>query len=114
MAHAKAGRLRILACSTPQRLPALPEVPTMTEAGLKGVRWPAYHLILAPANTPPDVGERLAAAIGTAARDPALRADFERLQIEADALKPAAVTELIRDSERIWADFVRDAQLQPE
>jgi tripartite-type tricarboxylate transporter receptor subunit TctC len=86
----------------------------MAEAGLKGVRWPAYHLVVAPANTPADVGERLAAAIGAATQDPALRADFERLQISTDALKPAAVTELIRDSERIWADFVRDARLQPE
>jgi tripartite-type tricarboxylate transporter receptor subunit TctC len=114
MAHAKAGRLRILACSAPQRLPALPEVPTMAESGLRGVRWPAYHLLLAPANTPADLGTRLSAAIATATRDPGVRADFERLQIAAEALQPAAVTELIRDSERIWVDFVRDAGLQPD
>jgi tripartite-type tricarboxylate transporter receptor subunit TctC len=114
MAQTKAGRLRMLACSTPQRLPALPEVPTMAEAGLQSVRWPAYHLILAPADTPPAISARLAAAIGTAAQDPALRADYERLQIATDALKPAAVTELIREGERIWAEFVRDAGVQPE
>lgn len=114
MAHAKADRVRILACSAPNRLPALPDVPTMSQAGLRSVRWPAHHLILAPAHTPTELGTRLSAAIATASQDPTLRGDLDRLQIAGDSLKPAEVTELIRESERLWAAFVRDAGIQPE
>lgn len=114
MAHAQAGRIRTLACTAPARLQNLPDVPTMAEAGFAAVHWPAYHLILAPPNAPPNAVALLAKAIRIAMDDPSLRADYARLQITTDALEPAAMAGLIRDGERLWRQFVQDVDYQPD
>ena len=70
--YQKAGRIRILAVTTAERSPALPDVPTLTELGFDVVvdQWMA---LLAPAKVPPGILERLNAEVNTALRDPRLR-----------------------------------------
>jgi tripartite-type tricarboxylate transporter receptor subunit TctC len=57
------GKLRALAVSGPQRVPALPTVPTFAEVGLDDLNWMAFFGIVAPAQTPPQTIEELHAAI---------------------------------------------------
>jgi tripartite-type tricarboxylate transporter receptor subunit TctC len=57
--QARAGRVRALAVTSPQRSPAAPEVPTMAEAGVTGCEISEWNALLAPAGTPPAVIERL-------------------------------------------------------
>ncbi len=59
--HVKAGRLRALAVTSSQRVPALPDVPTMAEAGVGGFQATSWIGLLAPAGTPREVVERIAA-----------------------------------------------------
>ncbi len=113
-AHAKAGRLKLLGCNVPQRLPGLPEVPTLAESGVPAMGSRPYHLVLAPAKLPPDLATRLSAAVRRAASEPELRSEFDRLLIPVDTLTPEQATEAIREGERIWAQFVRDAGIAPE
>jgi tripartite-type tricarboxylate transporter receptor subunit TctC len=113
-AHAKTGRLKLLGCNVPQRLPGLPEVPTLAESGVPAIGSRPYHLILAPAKLPQEVATRLTAAIRRAANEPELRAEFERLLIPADNLSPEQVTTTIREGERVWAQFVREVGIAPE
>jgi len=70
--YQKAGRIRILAVTTAERSPALPDVPTLKELGYDVVvdQWMA---LLAPAKVPPGILERLNAEVNTALRDPRLR-----------------------------------------
>jgi tripartite-type tricarboxylate transporter receptor subunit TctC len=70
--YQKAGRIRILAVTTAERSPALPDVPTLKELGYDVVvdQWMA---LLAPAKVPPAILERLNAEVNTALRDPRLR-----------------------------------------
>ena len=71
--HVKAGKLRALAVTTKARSALMPELPTMTEAGLPGYETVAWFGILAPAGTPPDIVNRLSMEIGKIARSPEMR-----------------------------------------
>lgn len=66
--HVKSGRLRALAVAGPKRTDVLPDVPTMKEAGVEGVEVPLWFGLLAPAGTPREVVQLLAANVAKAAR----------------------------------------------
>ena len=69
----KGGKLRALAVTTKSRSALMPELPTMAEAGLPGYETVAWFGVLAPAGTPPEIVNRLSAAIGKIARSPEMR-----------------------------------------
>ena len=69
----KAGKLRALAVTTKSRSALMPELPTITEAGLPGFETVAWFGVLAPAGTPPDVVNRLSAEIAKIAKSPEIR-----------------------------------------
>jgi len=71
--HVKSGKLRALAVTTKGRSALMPELPTMTEAGLPGYETVAWFGVFAPAGTPPEVVNRLSAEIGKIARSPEMR-----------------------------------------
>ena len=64
--HIKAGTLRALAVLGPKRAPAVPDVPTIVEAGLPDVQGITFNGLFAPKDTPPAVVEKLSAAIRAA------------------------------------------------
>jgi tripartite-type tricarboxylate transporter receptor subunit TctC len=112
--HVKTGRLRLLTCNVKERLPALPDAPTLQEAGVPDIGWHALHMVLAPAHLPKDISVRLSTALRMAANDPGVRSEFEKLLIPVETLTPEQTTVAIRESERIWAKFVREAGIAPE
>jgi tripartite-type tricarboxylate transporter receptor subunit TctC len=112
--HLKTGRLMVLACNVKQRLPGLPEVPTLLEAGVPDIGWHALHMVLAPPKLTNKLATRLTAALNNAANDPGVRAEFEKLLIPVESLTPEQTIQSIRDSEHIWAKFVREAGIAPE
>ena len=71
--HVKSGKLRALAVTTKGRSALMPELPTMTEAGLPGYETVAWFGVFAPAGTPPDIVNRLSVEIGKIARSPEMR-----------------------------------------
>jgi len=71
--HVKSGRLRALAVAGPKRTEVLPDVPTMKEAGVEGVEVPLWFGLLAPAGTPREIVQLLAANVAKAAHSPDLR-----------------------------------------
>jgi tripartite-type tricarboxylate transporter receptor subunit TctC len=70
MSQIKNGRVKVLATSSPQRLPYLPDVPTFAESGLPGIRVSPWQGILAPARTPRSVIDRLHRAVATLLTQP--------------------------------------------
>ena len=72
--HIKNGGLRALAISTAERWPALPDLPTISEAGLPGYAAISWQMVAAPTGTPRPILDRMAAAITKAAHDPAFKA----------------------------------------
>jgi tripartite-type tricarboxylate transporter receptor subunit TctC len=86
----ESGSLRALAVSSAGRVPLLPDVPSVAESGMPGYAIEPWAGIAAPAGTPVDVIDRLAAALLRSLDAPALRALMARLGMIADPAGPAA------------------------
>jgi len=106
--HIKSGRLRALAVMGPKRLPALPDVPTIGEAGFPGLESSSWSGIVVPAGTPDAVVKKLSQAMNAALTDPAVITPFE--QIGSQPLvgyDDAKFKAFIADEIRKWAEVVR-------
>ncbi len=84
----QAGRLRALAVTSPKRTKAAPDVPTVSEAGLKGYEMVLYSGILGPANMPREIVSRLNAEIGKAIRSPELKPILDKVGAEPVTMTP--------------------------
>jgi len=106
--HIKSGRLRALAVMGSKRLPALPDVPTIAEAGFAGAESSSWSGIVVPAGTPPEVVAKLSQAMTTALADPELVAPFEQIGsqplVDYDEKKFRA---FIAEEIKKWAEVVR-------
>ena len=106
-AHVKANRLRPLANLGPKRSDQLPEVPTMGEAGIKGVEVVVWYGLLAPAATPRDIVAKLGDAIARAARSPDTRQRLLDLGAEPVGNTPEEFGKLLREEVARWAEVVK-------
>ena len=107
--HIKAGKVRPLAVTSKSRLSALPTVPTLAEAGLKGYEVSNWLGVLAPAGTPGPVIDTLHAALGRAMATPTLRQQLVALGIEPVFDKPEEFRALERSEIAKWAEVVKKA-----
>src|SRR5262245_8868993 len=104
--HIKAGKLKAIAAGSPQRLPQLPDVPTLSEAGLKGIDIDMWYGFFAPAATPADLVARLNREITAILGSPEAKTVFEAQGLTPATSTPAALGEIVaRDRDR-WADVV--------
>lgn len=111
LGHIQAGKLRPLAVTSLQRSRALPEVPTMQEAGVPGYEVLEWNPVLAPAATPPAVRARLAAAIGKAMADPEVLARVRALSGEVFGGGPAQAADFLKKQRVLWARVVRERKI---
>jgi tripartite-type tricarboxylate transporter receptor subunit TctC len=107
--HIKSGRVRPLGVTSKTRMNALPQVPTLAEAGLKGYDVSNWLGVLAPAGTPKDVIATLHAALGRAMATPELRAQLVALGIEPAFSTPEEFGALIRTEVPRWAQIVKQS-----
>jgi len=108
------GRLRPLAVAARERLPGLPDVPTMAEAGYAQVDSLAWFGLVAPAGTPADVVAKLQAESAAALRDPAIAQRLDALGGKAVGSTPEAFRALIAQELPRWQTFVREAGIQAD
>lgn len=111
--HMQNGRLRGLAVSSPKRLPALPDMPTVMEAGYK-YQVNNWHGVIAPKGTPKAVIDKLNSEINKAIKDP----EFAK-RIALDGLEPAGGTpeafgELLKREVTEWAEVVKAANVKAD
>ncbi|SPC18446.1 Bug family tripartite tricarboxylate transporter substrate binding protein [Cupriavidus taiwanensis] len=90
------GKLRAFAVSSPKRLPAFPDIPTLAEQGLPNYSFYVYMGLAAPAGTPTPVVMRLAKALKAAQANEAVRERFRKDSAEAGNLSPEEFTEFLR------------------
>ncbi len=108
----KEGRLRLLAVTTPKRTPALPDVPTIAEAGVPGYEFTGWMGLFAPAGTPRAIVDRLYNESVLALRLPEIA---RRLQIEAAepvGSTPAAFTVFMKEEVARWTKVGREAKIK--
>jgi tripartite-type tricarboxylate transporter receptor subunit TctC len=106
-AHVKAGKLRALAVTDSRRTELMPEVPTMKEAGVDGVEVSLWYGLLAPAATPRDVVEKLAAAVARAAKDPATREQLRKQGADPVGNTSAEFNAYLREELARWTEVVK-------
>ena len=111
--HIKSGRVRVLAASTPKRLPAFPDVPTLAELGYTEVVVSNWSGVVAPAGTPKDIIERLHAEIQKVLALPEILKRLEGLGVEPSPARPEEFGALIRSELQKWNKVVRDAGIKP-
>ena len=103
----RTGRIRLIATSGAQRSPLLPEVPTFTEGGLKGVEGTSWFAVYAPARTPEPTVRQINASINRALAVPELRERFAKLGLEPTGGSPAdLVARMAQDTAR-WGPVVK-------
>jgi tripartite-type tricarboxylate transporter receptor subunit TctC len=110
----KSGRARILAVTVKERLPSLPDIPTLEELGIHGCISDTWHAITAPPKTPPEIVGKLNGAANAAMHDPALRERFAALSIGPGGGTPAEASAFVKEETKRWGDVIRKAGIQPE
>jgi tripartite-type tricarboxylate transporter receptor subunit TctC len=112
--HVRAGRMRALAVTGEHRSPAVPELPTIAEAGVPGYSVILWYGLLAPGATPVELVKRLNAEIVKALSDPDVRARLAAQGVDAAANTPAAFAALIASDLKKYADLVKRAGMKAE
>lgn len=113
MPHIAAGRLRPLAVSTRRRSPALPDVPTLQEAGVEGAEIAGWQGIVGPAGIPPEIVTKLNTAFVTAQDDPEIRRSMEADGYQLEASTPEEFAAFINDEYERWGAVIREAGIRP-
>jgi tripartite-type tricarboxylate transporter receptor subunit TctC len=108
----KAGKLIAYAVTSPQRLPQLPDVPTVSEAGLTGYDSTGWFGVVAPAGTPPAIVNRLNAEITAALNDEQVKTNMRNLGVEPAPSKPEAFEAYIRSETAKWGKVIRQASIK--
>ncbi|MGH6740440.1 MAG: Bug family tripartite tricarboxylate transporter substrate binding protein [Bradyrhizobium sp.] len=111
----KEGKVRVLGVTTPKRVAAAPEIPTLAEAGLPGYELVAWQGVVAPANTPRPIVDALAAQIAKLLANPATIERFTSIAIEPlPASTPDSFADYIKTEVDRWATIVKNSGAEAE
>jgi tripartite-type tricarboxylate transporter receptor subunit TctC len=108
----QAGAIKVYGVTSPQRIPSLPNVPTMAEDGLPGMEVAIWHGLYAPAKTPKPIIEKLSKALQDALKDENVKARFAELGTEPVALEratPDALAKHLKAEIDRWAPIIKAA-----
>lgn len=108
----KAGKIRALAVSTTHRSPAVPDVPTVAEAGVPGYDSGAWFGLVAPANTPKDIVNKLSKETARILKLPDVSARLADLGAEAVGGTPEQFAAHIKSEIAKWAKVIKDANVE--
>jgi tripartite-type tricarboxylate transporter receptor subunit TctC len=112
--HIRSGKLKALGVSSAKRVAAMPDVPTIAEAGVPGFDVTNWWGILAPAGTPAPIVDRLHKEIGLILDSPETRKRFELEGAEIARVTPAEFASFIERETVKWTRVVKDANIKPE
>ena len=104
---AQSGALRILAVTSAQRWPELPDVPTMRESGYDAFPTQVWFNLMAPAATPPDVIAKLNAAVNSRLKLPETQNAIAKMGLESRGFAPKDLSDLLAKEQVLWQDVVR-------
>jgi tripartite-type tricarboxylate transporter receptor subunit TctC len=114
LSHIRAGKLHPLAVTTIKRSAALPDVPTLDEAGLKGFDLGTWFGVLAPAATPKEIVTRLNSEIVKIVNSPDFRKKMEDIGAVPIGSTPAEMTTQIKNDTERFSKLVKDAKITVE
>ncbi len=112
--YIQAGKLRALAVTDPTRAPALPDVPTLAQAGVPGVAVTSWYGVLAPRQTPAPVLAQLARDITQIFNAPATKAQLEKQGLSVWITTGPAFGELIAKETATWAPIIKSRKIEAQ
>lgn len=110
----RAGKVRAIALASRERNPAVPDVPTMAEAGIPDFEVGTWSTLIGPKGIPADIVQKINAALNETLADPAIR---QRLMAEGAEIRPMTpneTAEFLRSENARWVKVVKDAGIQPQ
>ena len=107
----KAGKLKAIAVGSPNRVPQLPEIPTLGEAGLKGANVDMWYGVLAPKGTPAAIIDKMNKAVNEVLASPATAVAFESQGMVPAASTPGQFGALIAKDDARWAEVIKNAKI---
>ena len=110
----KAGKLRALAVSTPKRLAILPDLPTMSEAGVKGYELTVWFAGFMPSGSPADAIKRMAELFGGATKTAKMQEFFVNFGGATQSSTPDELGRFVASETAKWARIVKSAGIVPE
>ncbi|MEW6185248.1 MAG: tripartite tricarboxylate transporter substrate binding protein BugD [Thermodesulfobacteriota bacterium] len=108
----RAGKIKVYGVTTKKRVPSLPNVPTMDEAGLKGFEVSIWHALYAPKGTPKPIIDKLTKALQVALKDPMVKQRFADLGTEPvgdDRANPEALRKHLKAETDKWGPILKKA-----
>ena len=110
--HIQSGKLRALAVLGPRRIAAVPDIPTIAEAGYADVQGVTFNGLFAPKATPPPVVENLSAVVRAALRKPDVVDRLAAMGSEARGSSPQEFGNFLADETRKWKDVMQRANIK--
>jgi tripartite-type tricarboxylate transporter receptor subunit TctC len=112
MPQAAAGSIRLLAVSSKERAPQLPDVPTVAESGFPDFNVLTWNGLMAPAGTPRDIVDKIAAEIGRAVKDRQFAARLEQYGADPLGNTPAEFSAMVAADTALWANTIQSLGLK--
>jgi tripartite-type tricarboxylate transporter receptor subunit TctC len=114
LSQARAGRLRMLAVSTPQRMQAVPDLPTMAEAGVPGVELLTWFAVMVPSATPRPIIDKLNKWFNEVLATQETRAFLNSFGGDPFITTPEEGQALFRQGVKDWEGYVKTARIEPQ
>jgi tripartite-type tricarboxylate transporter receptor subunit TctC len=112
--HHKSGRIRIIAFTSKERFPPMPEIPTLHESGLAGFDTTQWLGILAPKGTPAEIVSRVHVETAKALALPEVKERLAQAALQAVGSTPKEFEALIRADLERWSAIARELKLEPQ
>jgi tripartite-type tricarboxylate transporter receptor subunit TctC len=106
------GKARILAVATNKRIPNLPDIPTLDEAGVRGFESGTWNAIAAPPKTSPAIVAKLNKAVNEILKSPAVQDQFAKINLQAAGGSPAEAKAFITKETEVWGGVIKDAKVE--
>ena len=110
----QAGKFRALATTGLKRLPALPDIPTLDQIGLKGFEVTTWYGLLAPVRTPQPIVDKLYRETIATLQEPTVKDDLAKLGLSIVGSTPQQFAELVRRETVNWTKVINEAGIKPE
>jgi tripartite-type tricarboxylate transporter receptor subunit TctC len=114
LSHVKAGTVRALAVTTRERVPVVPDLPTIAESGVPGFDVSSWFGFFVPSRTPPDIIARINADANAALAYPSVKSRFEELGATPKGSTPAELAAFLKSEIDRWGPVIQEAKIRVE
>jgi tripartite-type tricarboxylate transporter receptor subunit TctC len=108
------GRARILAVASDKRIPSMPDIPTLAEAGVQNFKSDTWNALSAPPRTPRDIVAKINAGVNEALKSADVQERFRGLHLTPGGGTPAEMGTFVKEETARWSDVIRKAGVNPQ